>query len=315
MNSPSQVSIFTGIPSFGAPPRRWLLAALACWAASFTGPAARAQQVSAPPVVAPPIYGFCMEIHDAKKRELPEQAAMLRELGFDGVGYPLWLGDELEQNLAVLDAAGLPVYLMYAAASVAPDQPAYDPRLETAIRRLTGRPITVCITLRGLPPGDPRGIESAVKTLRRLGDVAAHAHLRISIYHHLNDWTESLLFALEVVRHVDHPQVGANFNLCHWLKTDGTRDHRVVLRQHADRIFAVTINGARIGADAWTEGLIQPLDRGDFDNPGLLALLAEIGYDGPVGLMCFGIQGDAREHLARSIRVWNTWFPDRRTPE
>ncbi len=44
-----------------------------------------------------------------------------------------------------------------------------------------------------------------------------------------------------------------------------------------------------------------------FDNPKLLATLREIGYRGPVGLMCYGIPGDAREHLERSIKVWHSW--------
>ena len=35
----------------------------------------------------PKFYGFCIDTHDAKKRTLPQQADMLRELGFDGVGY------------------------------------------------------------------------------------------------------------------------------------------------------------------------------------------------------------------------------------
>ena len=87
---------------------------------------ARAQVDPAPPIAAieaPKLYGFCMEIHDAQKRALPEQAAMLRELGFDGVGYPLWLDDQLDRNLAVLDKAGLPVYLMYTDVNVAPGKP------------------------------------------------------------------------------------------------------------------------------------------------------------------------------------------------
>jgi hypothetical protein len=53
--------------------------------------------------------------------------------------------------------------------------------------------------------------------------------------------------------------------------------------------------------------LIQPLDRGDFDNRELLAILREIRFRGPFGLQCFGIPGDAREHLQRSINVWKAW--------
>jgi len=284
---------------------RLLLAAL--WLSSFDW-IASAWSADPPAAAAwPPLYGFCMELHDAQKRTLPQQAELLRELGFAGVGYPLWLGDELQPNLQTLDAAGVKVFLLYTTVNVHPQQPPFDPRLPEAIRQLKGRPVTVSVLLRGFPPGDPQGAANAVKILRELGDVAAAAGLRISIYHHVNDWTESLLQALAIVRKVNHPQVGVNFNLCHWLKVDGDKDYRVVLKENADKVFAVTINGAQLGSNAWTDGLIQPLDRGDFDNRQLLATLREIGYRGPIGLMCYGIQGDAREHLQRSMTVWKSW--------
>jgi sugar phosphate isomerase/epimerase len=274
-------------------------------------------QDDAPPTLASPapqLYGFCMETHDAKKRALPDQAALLRKLGFDGVGYPLWLDDSLEKNLAVLDEARLPVFLMYTSVNVAPGKPAYDERLEQVIPKLRGRPVTISVLLHGLPPSDPRGMKPAVQSLRRLGDLADEAGLRISIYHHTGDWTESLPFAIEVVDRVNHPQVGANFNLCHWLKIEGDRDYQPVLREHAKKIFAVTINGAQRGAATWTNCLIQPLDGGDFDNRRLLATLREIGYDGPVGLMCYGIPGDAADHLKRSMTAWERWFPSPASP-
>ena len=63
-------------------------------------------------------------------------------------------------------------------------------------------------------------------------------------------------------------------------------------------------NGATVGAKTWTNGLIRPLDEGDFDNRQLLATLREIGYRSPIGLMCFGIPGDAREHLSHSMTAW-----------
>jgi len=110
-----------------------------------------------------------------------------------------------------------------------------------------------------------------------------------------------------VVKRVNHPHVGVNFNLCHWLKVDGQKDYRPVLRQNAAKIFAVTINGAQLGSQTWTNGLIQPLDRGDFDNRQLLGTLRQIGYRGPIGLMCYGIPGDPRDYLQRSMRVWKSW--------
>jgi sugar phosphate isomerase/epimerase len=76
--------------------------------------------------------------------------------------------------------------------------------------------VTISVTLRGFPPGDPRGEEPATRILRELGDVAAACGLRISVYHHTGDWTASLPYALTIVKKVNHPQVGANFSLCHW---------------------------------------------------------------------------------------------------
>ena len=260
---------------------------------------------------APKLYGFCMEMHDAKRRSIPQQAQMLRELGFDGVGYPLWLDENLDKNLRTLDEAALKVYLLYTKVNIKPGARPYDQRVPKAIRKLKGRPATISVLLGGLPPGDPQGEQQAVKALRELGDLAAESGLRISIYHHTGDWTQSLVHALQVVTKTNHRHVGTNFNLCHWLKIDGDKDYRPLLRKNADKIFAVTINGAKLGAKTWTNGLIQPLDQGDFDNRELLGTLREIGYRGPVGLMCYGIRGDAREHLQRSINVWKNWETQR----
>ncbi len=199
------------------------------------------------------------------------------------------------------------MFLLYTSINLAPNAEPYDARLPAAVRKLRGRRVTICVLLRGYGPSDPCGMERAVKVLRELGDLAAEAGLRVSIYHHVSDWTESLLFALEVAEKVGHAQVGVNFNLCHWLRVDGDKDYRPVLRQHASKIFAVTICGAKLGSTTWTDGLIQPLDRGDFDNRELLRVLGEVGYRGPIGLMCYGIPGDAREHLQRSINVWKSW--------
>ena len=52
-----------------------------------------------------PFFALCMDTHDAKKRNLEEQAQMLKELGYAGVGH-LWF-DNLAERLKTLDAAGL----------------------------------------------------------------------------------------------------------------------------------------------------------------------------------------------------------------
>lgn len=258
---------------------------------------------------APKFYAYCVEagVKGLTPRPLAEQAKLLREIGFDGAGVALSLDDSFETSLKTLDDAGLQLYLTWASLNVQPGKPACDPRLPAAIARLKGRPTTVSVLTRGLKPGDPAGMEPAVKILRELGDAAAAAGVRISIYNHVNDWTESLPFIIRVLKRVNHPQVGFNFNLCHWLKVDGDKDYRPLLRENAARLFCVTLCGAQKAAQTWTHGLIQPLDKGDFDNRALLAALDEIGYRGPVGLMCYGVPDDARDHLTRSMKVWKSW--------
>jgi sugar phosphate isomerase/epimerase len=240
---------------------------------------------------------------------LPEQAALLRELGYDGIGWELWPAAEVDARLAELDAAELPLRMVWAQVNVQPDHPQpHRPDLPGALRRLKGRPVTVALLLVGLPPGDPRGMEPAVQRLRALAEAAGEADIRLAIYNHTNDWAEKAEFAAAVAERVNHPRVGLMFNLCHWLRVEGDRDMPSFLRAHIRRVFSVSINGATLGTTEWTNGLVRPLDEGDFDNRPLLALLDEIGYRGDIGLMCYGVPGDARDHLARSMKIWRSWW-------
>ena len=284
---------------------------LLAWFAAVIG---HADEAGSPPrptqaVRTPKLFAFCMNVADTKHRSLVEQARMLRELGFDGAAYGLWPGEELDKNLRTFDEAGLDIYMFEARIDLTrPFDPQSDPgRIAEGIRKLKGRPAILSVQLYGFPPRDPRGEEPAVRILRQLGDLAAASGLRVSIYNHVGNWTESVPFALKIVRKVDHPQVGVNFNLCHWLFVDGDKDYRPVLRAGAGKIFVVTINGAKLGSKSWENGLILPLDQGDFDNRQLLATLRAIEYRGPIGIMCYGIPGDAGEYLRRSMNVWRRW--------
>ena len=60
--------------------------------ALLVGPTGRADEMQPPK-----LFAFCMNVADSKHRSLLEQAQMLRELGFDGAAYPLWLGDDLDR--------------------------------------------------------------------------------------------------------------------------------------------------------------------------------------------------------------------------
>jgi sugar phosphate isomerase/epimerase len=250
------------------------------------------------------LFAFCVElgVPGPHHYSFAEQAKILRQLGYDGVGMPI--DANFAENLRALDDAGLPLLNLWTGVDVRPDKVAYAPNVAEAIRALKGRPVVVNTLMHGLKPGDPQGLPAAIKALRALGDAAAEAGVQIAVYHHTHDWTEHLQFTIDVVGKVNHPQVGYQFNLCHWLMVEGQRDFRPLLRQNPDKLFGVSISGATLGAKTWTNGLIRPLDEGDFDFRPLLATLDEIGYRAPVGQQCFGVRGDPRDYLARSIKVW-----------
>ena len=280
------------------------LAVLALAAALACAPHARAGERKHTPT---PFYALCVGTHDAKKRTPEQQAAMLKELGYHGMTH-LWL-KAVPERLKALDEAGLTLFGVYTPVSIDPKKRKYDPRLKQVITLLKGRDTMIWLSIKGLRPSTPEGDPAAVALLREIADMAQPAGLRVAIYPHTGDWTERVEDAVRVVKKVDRKNVGVIFNLCHWLKVDGDETRlEPLLEQAMPHLFAVTLNGADSGLGrrgGWAR-LIQPLDSGSFDVYGLLKMLRKLGYRGPIGLQCYGIRGDARDHLARSIAAWRT---------
>ncbi len=281
-----------------------LLSILPFMCTVFAGPAGAAESAAEPQKGArAPFFALCHDTHDAKKRGLKEQAEMLKELGFDGCAH-LWLGG-VPERLKTLDEAGLKLVEIYITVNVAPGKQPYDPKLKEVAKLLKGRDTILGLLLQGCPPSTEANDPHAVEVLREIADIAQEQGLRVAIYHHLGDWTQRVEDAVRVVKKADRKNLGVHFNLCHWLKADGKWDLDATLKLAAPHLFVVTINGAE-NADpklGWDK-LIQPLDSGAFDVYGLLKKLKAMRYSGPIGLMCYGIGGDAREHLARSMAAW-----------
>ena len=247
-----------------------------------------------------PFFPFCIDWHDAKHRSYKEQAEMLKDLGYDGVGH-IFL-DGVAERLKTLDAAGLTLYQITMNVDVAPDKPPYEARFKDVLKLVKGRNVQFALLLNGATPSDPAVDPRAVKLLREMSDLAQDSGSQLLLYPHVSSWVERIEDSVRVAEKVDRPNVGVMFNLCHWLRVDKQRDYKPLLKQAMPRLWAVSINGADVHDDkpGW-DHYIQPLDKGSFDVGALLTTLKDLGYKGPVGLQCYGIGGDAREHLARSI--------------
>ncbi|MBL9134543.1 MAG: sugar phosphate isomerase/epimerase [Verrucomicrobiales bacterium] len=250
-----------------------------------------------------PFFPFCIDWHDAKKRSFDEQATMLKELGYDGVGH-IWL-DRVAERLASLDRLGLRLYQITMTVDIGGTKPAYDARFKEVLGLVKGRGVQFDLLVNGRPASDPQFDEVAVGILREMSAMAADTDAQLLLYPHQGSWVERIEDSVRVAEKVDRPNVGVMFNLCHWLRVDSSREVRPLLKRAMPRLWAVSINGADIRDErpGWA-GYIQPLGDGSFDVGALLRVLKDEGYRGPVGLQCYGIGGDARVHLERSAKAW-----------
>ncbi len=253
-----------------------------------------------------PFFAYCIDTHDSAKRSLEEQAALLKELGYDGVGH-LWL-DNVKERLTTLDAAGLKLFQITIKVNVASPEAPYDAKLKEVLPLLKGRKVQLCLLMEGMTPSDTTGDSQAAAIVRDLADLAMDSGTEIILYPHVDVWLERVEDAVRLVRLVNRPNVALMFNLCHWLKIDKEENLRPVLESAMPYLRAVSINGAdhadaiRAGTGNW----LQPLDRGSFDVFLVLDALKSLGYTGPIGLQCWGIEGDARDHLTHSMAAWKS---------
>ncbi len=248
-------------------------------------------------------FPFCIDWHDAKKRTFAQQAEMLKALGYDGVGH-IWL-DKVAERLQSLDAVGLRLFQITMTVDLTPGKAPYDPRFQDVLKLVAGRHVQFDLLVNGFKPSDPAGDARAVAVFRAMSDLAQDSGAQLLLYPHVGCWIERIQDACRVAQEVDRKNVGVMFNLCHWLRVDKGRDYRPLLEQAMPWLWAVSINGADEFDDkpGWAH-YIQPLDKGSFDVGRLLKTLKDLGYRGPIGLQCYGIGGDARDHLARSMAAW-----------
>jgi sugar phosphate isomerase/epimerase len=237
--------------------------------------------------------------------------SMLADVGYTGVDFSALSffersADQLPEVLAAVDTHGLTLYAVYLDVFI--DGGVCPPDVERTIELLRGREEAVVWTaLRSSEhePGSPAGEESAVATVRSVADLAAAAGLRVALYPHTGFYAERVSDNVRVAKRVDRGNVGVTWNLCHWLKVEGGRDFERTAALALPHLMRVTISGADTPeGDLGWDRLIQPLDAGSYDVYSFVSRLRTLGYRGPIGLQGYGIGGDHRAVLTRSLAAW-----------
>ena len=250
-----------------------------------------------------PFFAFDNAATDDKHKTPKEQVALLKELGYDGVSSRG--GKVLAEMADEVDKSGLRLFPVYLGVNIDPDQPAYGEELTDAIEVLKGRNAMLWLFLRSkkYKPSDPNGDPQAVKIISEIAETAAKSKVRIALYPHTGFWLERVEDAIRIAEKVNRRDVGVTFNLCHFLRVDDEKNMESLIEKAMPHLFVVSINGADSGGKDW-KTLIQTLDRGTFDMRRFLKTLYDCGYNGPIGFQGYGIGGNARDNLKRTMKAW-----------
>jgi len=251
-----------------------------------------------------PFFAMDTGIIDESHKSAKSQVDMLKELGYAGIGYwernPANGAAGLAEMLGELNRANLKAFGAYFTIKLEEPPEKYTPLIEDSIKVLAGRKSTIWIAMtsdtyqKSMVSGD----EQAVAIISRIADIANKNGVAVALYPHENFWLEKIEDAVRVAEKSNRRNVGIVFNLYHWLKTDKPANMETAVAKAMPYLLVVTINGT-------TEaGSIETLDRGAFDVYRFLRAIKQAGFTGPVGLQGYGIGGDVRENLRRSIQAW-----------
>jgi sugar phosphate isomerase/epimerase len=242
---------------------------------------------------------------------IENRAYLLKNLGFDGT--ELEGLEDADEKLRIMERYNLKIYMVYIRLDIDKEKP-YDDRLPDFIKKVRDKGVTLWLHIHSdkFAPSEPAGDELCVPLIQKLADLAGEYNVKIALYPHSGFWLEKVGDGVRLTRKIERKNVGAVFNLCHFLKTDNREALEKSLKASIPYLAAVSINGADDGDTKnmdWSS-LIQPLGKGSFDVLNILRILRYNNYAGPVGLQCFNIKGDPSEFLKKSKDTWQGYMKE-----
>ncbi|MBM3868917.1 MAG: sugar phosphate isomerase/epimerase [Verrucomicrobia bacterium] len=237
-------------------------------------------------------------------------AQTLAEFGYAGLG---GRPATAKAHADALKAKGLVFFNGYHVANFPSGQHQLPADLTQAVDWLAGTGGTLWLGINkvdlplGLRMPPEYGDTVVVPQLRQLVAYARSKGVKISLYPHAGFWAASFETCVRVAGKVDDPDLGVTFNLCHWLKVEGSeRDPAPLIKEALPRLNFITINGADAGdtQDLGWDKLIQPLGRGTYDVGAFVAKARAAGYRGPFGFQGYGIKMEPKELLKETMEGW-----------
>ena len=210
-----------------------------------------------------------------------------------------------------MDKVGLPMPEMYIGMSLNKDGKAtYHKELENILRDSQNRNLLVALHLHNnVIDNSEKADKAFVEGIQELADFCKPLNIKIAIYPHVNFYCEMISHSVKLAEMINRRNVGVIFNLCHYLKLEGSERWKKALTEAKPYLFMVSINGADGGdtKNANWDRLILPLGEGAFDVYELVKYLKDNDYDGLFGLQCYNIKQDCEQALTKSMNTWKSY--------
>ena len=238
-----------------------------------------------------------------------EQAKLAKRLGYSGLAGHT--EDSYIELRKALDKVGLAMPEIYISLKIDSGVPHYNPLLKELIKDSKDCDLLITLHLHSelYKNNKEKGDIKFAEVLTELADYAAKYNVKLAVYPHFSFYCESFAHTLKLVKLVNRPNLGAVFNLCHFLKVQGPENLEAQLKGGIPYLFMVSLSGADIGDTQkmdW-DRLIQPLGKGSFDPYPTVKLLKDNDYKGKFGLQCYNIKMDCEPALTQSMNTWKAY--------
>lgn len=248
------------------------------------------------------LLAWCIVPFDAKKRGPRERAEMLRRLGLRALAYD-WRDEHIptfDEELAQLRANDIRLAAFYQIGGWPDDEAAAReaPRIRAGldfIRRNDLR-VDVWATYRGdETEGMASDEERYAAAARRVGVMANlfnELGCRLGVYNH-GGWGGEPRTMIEIVQRLSSNQTGIVYNFHHG------HDHLSrmpgAFNDMLPHLMCVNLNGMSLDGSK-----IVPLGQGEKDLE-ILGMIADSGYDGPIGILDHRPEVDAELSLSENL--------------
>ena len=240
------------------------------------------------------LVAWCIVPYDARNRTPEERAEMMARLGIRQFAY-----DWRDQHLALLDRelGALSRHRIRLTAFWLPSglEPETDPKIRLILDSLGRRKIkTQLWTSIGLSGSatDDQKLVSSTRAVRWLADEARKIGCKVALYNH-GGWFGEPDNQIAVIKAAKRRNVGIVYNFHHG--HDHLDSFASLFARMRPYLLALNINGMRKGGPK-----ILPVGQGDRER-GMLRIVSESGWRGPVGILGHREEMDAEAALSENI--------------